>query len=88
MELIHVRRATYYSTRSASATAQEAERSDVGALGSEQASERSVIRRLLRTEAVAQRNSGVHRSQSRLEAIVTDVLYGTLGAFHGLAGLI
>jgi hypothetical protein len=48
-ELIHVRRATYYSTRSASATAQEAERSDAGALRSEQASERSVIRRLPRT---------------------------------------
>jgi hypothetical protein len=38
-----------YSTRSASATPQEAERSDAGALRSEQASERSVIRRLLRT---------------------------------------
>ena len=38
-------------------------------------------------EAVAQRNSGVHRSQSRLEAILTDVLYGSLGAFDGVAGL-
>jgi hypothetical protein len=48
-ELIHVRRATYYSTPSASATAQEPERSDAGARRSEQASERSVLRRLLRT---------------------------------------
>jgi hypothetical protein len=36
-ELIHVRRATYYSTRSANATGQEAERSNAGALRSEQA---------------------------------------------------
>jgi glycine/D-amino acid oxidase-like deaminating enzyme len=43
---------TGYSTRSASATAQEAERSDAGALGSEQASERSVVRQLLRTAAL------------------------------------
>jgi hypothetical protein len=44
--------------------------------------------RLLVVEAVAQRNSGVYRSQSRLEAILTDVLYGSLGAFDGVAGLI
>jgi hypothetical protein len=40
---------TGYSTRCARATAQKAERSDAGALRNEQASERSVIRRLLRT---------------------------------------
>jgi hypothetical protein len=39
-------------------------------------------------EGVAQRNSGVHRSQSHLEAILTDVIYGGLGAFEGQAGLI
>jgi hypothetical protein len=43
---------------------------------------------LLLVEAVAQRNSGVHRSQSPLEAILTDVIYGSLGAFDGQAGLI
>jgi hypothetical protein len=43
---------------------------------------------LLRTEAVAQRNSGVRWSQSRLETILTDVLYGRLGAFDSFAGLI
>jgi hypothetical protein len=43
---------------------------------------------LLRAEAVAQRDSGVRRSQSRLETILTDVLYGSLGAFDRLAGLI
>jgi hypothetical protein len=44
--------------------------------------------RLVLVEAVAQRNSGVHRSQSHLEAILTDVIYGSLGAFDGQAGLI
>jgi hypothetical protein len=44
--------------------------------------------RPLRTEAVAQRNRGVRRSQSRHEPILTDVLYGSLGAFDGLAELI
>jgi hypothetical protein len=39
-------------------------------------------------EAVAQRNSGVHRSQSHLEAILTDLICGSLGAFDGQAGLI
>jgi hypothetical protein len=43
---------------------------------------------LLVVEAVAQRNSGVHRSQSPLEAILTEVIYGSLGAFDGQAGLI
>jgi hypothetical protein len=39
-------------------------------------------------EAVAQRNRGLRRSQSRHEPILTDVLYGSLGAFDGIAGLI
>jgi hypothetical protein len=43
---------------------------------------------LLFDEAVAQRNRGVCRSQSRREPISTDVLYGSLGAFDGLVGLI
>jgi hypothetical protein len=38
---------------------------------------------LLLDEAVAQRNRGVCRSQSRHEPILTDVLYGGLGAFDG-----
>jgi hypothetical protein len=42
--------------------------------------------RLLWAEAVAQTNRGVRRSQSRHEPILTDVLYGSLGAFDGLAG--
>jgi hypothetical protein len=39
-------------------------------------------------EAVAQRNRGVSRSQSLRETILTDVVYGGLRAFDGLAGLI
>jgi hypothetical protein len=54
----------------------------------EQASQPPLTRRLPGTEAVAQRNSGVRWSQSRLETILTDVLYGRLGAFDSFAGLI
>jgi hypothetical protein len=43
---------------------------------------------LLFVEAVAQRKSGVRHSQSPLEAILSDVIYGSLGAFDGQAGLI